>query len=363
MSTAVRVLLGAVWAWAAVATLADVAASVRTLRVGRVLPDWLAPVIGYGLPVLELGLAVLLLLGLTSRLTEVIGSVLLVLFLADIVAAATDALRSSGPSHAGALLRDAGLLAVCVFSLWTDRRRAPVADRPGWAAPRTLDRLLGQHADWSRRSEERRLQRIAVLAGVALIAAVGTGLELRTALSTPEPATPPNASIADGVTLGRPDAPVRIDVWEDLLAPPCRRLDGQLDPLLSRWLDTGVARVHFHVIALLDVQSDYSSRAANALYAAANLDPVTFRAVRRALYSHQPRAGTPDPTDDDLVALAGVPALADAVHTSLYAGYVAHATDRAVHDGITGTPAVRVNGTPVSPDARSISAAVAAAIR
>jgi protein-disulfide isomerase len=385
--TAARIGLGAVWAWAAVTTLTDTAASVRTGR-----PAWLVQVLTHGLPVLEIGLAVLLLLGLSRRLTEGIGSVLLVLLLADLVAAGVQAGWGSpgAPAasvHIGPILRDAGLLAVCVFSMWTDRvwtdrvwtdrvwtdrvwtdrvwtdRAAPDPTTP--ADPAHLYRLLGRHADWTRRRDERRRQRVAVLTGVALIAAATTGLELRAALDRPEPPTPVIASLADGITLGRADAPVRLDLWEDLRAEPCRRLDTQLGPQVSRWVDTGLVRVHFHVVALLDADSDYSARAANALYAAGT--PAAFLALRRLLYAATPRPDSPAPTNDDLVRLAGQagsPSVGDAVRTGLYDEYVARATDRAVRDGVTGAPAVRVDGVLVAdPTPGAVAAAVAAAGR
>lgn len=231
--TAARVALGAVWAWAAVTTLTATAASARTGR-----PGWPADVLDPGLPVLEIGLAVLLLLGLSRRLTEGTGTVLLVLLLADLVAAGLQAGRgAAGTVHIGPVLRDAGLLAVCLFSV-----------RTRGAAPR------------------------------------------------PAPTTP-------------------------------------ADP------------VHFHVVALLDADSDWSARAANALYAAGT--PAAFLALRRLLYAATPRPDSPAPTDDDLVRLAAQarsPSVGDAVRTGLYAPYVARATERAVHAGVTGAPAVRVNG-------------------
>ena len=57
---AARLLLAAVWAWAALAKIGDPAAAVRAVRAYRILPEWLAKAVGYGLPFLELGLAALL---------------------------------------------------------------------------------------------------------------------------------------------------------------------------------------------------------------------------------------------------------------------------------------------------------------
>lgn len=61
------------------------------------------------------------------------------------------------------------------------------------------------------------------------------------------------------------------------------------------------------------------------------------------------------------VARAGIPALGDAVRTGLYAAYVARATDLSTQDGVRSTPAVTVNGTPVT--GATLDAAVTGAAR
>ena len=79
-----RLLLAVVWAWAAVAKMGDPAASVRAVRAYELLPEWLAKGVGYGLPFLEVGLAILLLAGLATRLAAVLSAALLVVFLVGI---------------------------------------------------------------------------------------------------------------------------------------------------------------------------------------------------------------------------------------------------------------------------------------
>lgn len=63
-----------------------------------------------------------------------------------------------------------------------------------------------------------------------------------------------------------------------------------------------------------------------------------------------------------LAGRTGIPDLGEAVRTGLSGPYVARATDRAVHDGVTGAPAVRVDGVPVAePTPAAVAAAVARA--
>ncbi|MFZ5852665.1 MAG: MauE/DoxX family redox-associated membrane protein, partial [Actinomycetota bacterium] len=61
-ATAGRLLLGGVWVAAGALKLPDPAASVRAVRAYRLLPEGLVPTVAFGLPVLEIGLGVLLIL-------------------------------------------------------------------------------------------------------------------------------------------------------------------------------------------------------------------------------------------------------------------------------------------------------------
>ena len=88
LGTGARLLLAVVWTWAAVAKMGDPAASVRAVRAYELLPEWLAKGVGYGLPFLEVGLAILLIAGLATRLAAVLSSALLVVFLVGIISAA-----------------------------------------------------------------------------------------------------------------------------------------------------------------------------------------------------------------------------------------------------------------------------------
>ena len=140
LGTAARVLLGVVWAWAAVAKMGDPAASVRAVRAYELLPEWLAKGVGYGLPFLEVGLAVLLIAGLATRLAAVLSSTLLVVFLAGIISAAARGLQiecgcfggggqlgaGQSTAYTGEILRDAGLLLVSLFLVWAYRTRFAV---------------------------------------------------------------------------------------------------------------------------------------------------------------------------------------------------------------------------------------------
>ena len=101
----------------------------------------------------------------------------------------------------------------------------------------------------------------------------------------------PVSSLADGVTVGRSTAPVTLDLYEDPQCPVCAQFESQVGPAISGWIASGKVKVHYHVISFLDSASTtkYSSRAANALYAAAGVSPDAFAKYHQLLY--QPAAG------------------------------------------------------------------------
>jgi len=122
-----RLVLAAVFAVAGAQKLPDPAESVRAVRAYRVLPEAVVPAVGYGLPVLEIALAVLLLLGLLTRLSAVLTAALLVVFIAGVASAGLRGLSidcgcfgGGGQVAAGQtryvqeVLRDAALLAAAL---------------------------------------------------------------------------------------------------------------------------------------------------------------------------------------------------------------------------------------------------------
>jgi uncharacterized membrane protein YphA (DoxX/SURF4 family) len=122
-------VLGAVFAAAGWPKLLDPDGTVRSVRAFRLVPEVLVPVFGYGLPMLELALALLLFLGLLTRWAAVVVAVLLLMFMVGIAAAWARGLAiecgcfgsTSGPvvdptrGYAIDLIRDAGLLLLAGF--------------------------------------------------------------------------------------------------------------------------------------------------------------------------------------------------------------------------------------------------------
>jgi uncharacterized membrane protein YphA (DoxX/SURF4 family) len=72
MSTAARLVIGAVFAISGYTKVVDIDGTIRSVRAYRILPEAIVPTVGAGLPVLELALAALLVTGLLTRLAAMI---------------------------------------------------------------------------------------------------------------------------------------------------------------------------------------------------------------------------------------------------------------------------------------------------
>ena len=100
LSLAARLVLAVVFAVAGWPKLLDPDGTIHSVRAFRLVPEAFVPAFGYGLPVLELALALLLLVGLLTRPAAAVTGVLLVMFMVGIAAA-----WARGLTHRMRLLR------------------------------------------------------------------------------------------------------------------------------------------------------------------------------------------------------------------------------------------------------------------
>lgn len=87
VTTVARLALAGIFAAAALLKIGDPAESLRAVRAYRLLPEGMVKLVGYSLPFLELAVAILLLVGLATRLTAIVASVMLVLFIGAVASA------------------------------------------------------------------------------------------------------------------------------------------------------------------------------------------------------------------------------------------------------------------------------------
>ncbi|MCM3884470.1 MauE/DoxX family redox-associated membrane protein [Frankia sp. R82] len=148
-STALRLVLGAVWLAAGLLKVNDPDGMLRSVRAFRILPESLVQPVAYAVPFLEIALGVLLVVGLAVRVGAVVSALMFAAYIAAIASAAARGLRidcgcfSSGgdlgadaPTHyTSELVRDSLLLLVALALAW----------RP--AGYLTVDRLLNRPVD------------------------------------------------------------------------------------------------------------------------------------------------------------------------------------------------------------------------
>jgi protein-disulfide isomerase len=168
----------------------------------------------------------------------------------------------------------------------------------------------------------------------------------------------------DGVMIGH--GPVRVDAFIDFLCPFCQRFELSAGSTLTDLVSGGQVSLVYHPMNFLDEASttNYSTRAAAASGCAA--DQGRFAEYAHALFVNQPPEGGPGLTDAELAGLGGAAGLDVAAFTGCvsdgpYLDWPPYVTARATALGVDATPTVVVAGRLVRPEARPISAAVAAA--
>jgi len=187
---------------------------------------------------------------------------------------------------------------------------------------------------------------VAVLVGVIAVVAV-----LNTRATDPGP-VPQAGGInreTGAITFG--DGPDKVATYVDFMCPYCGQFEETEGKTISGLVDDGSITLEVHPVTILDRLSqgtEYSSRAASAMYAVAEADPENAYAFFRALWDKRPEEQTPGLTDDELIQLAkdsGVNVTA-ALEKSIKDGeYKTFAQQQQLPEGATGTPTLMVNDT------------------
>jgi uncharacterized membrane protein YphA (DoxX/SURF4 family) len=87
VSTVARLVLAGVLFAAGILKAVDPVQSVAAVNAYELVPPAIAKIIGYGLPFLEIGLALLLLIGFATRLAAIATGVLMVIFIGGVISA------------------------------------------------------------------------------------------------------------------------------------------------------------------------------------------------------------------------------------------------------------------------------------
>ena len=154
---AARLLVGGVWLVAGLLKLPDLASSVRAVRAYQLLPEAVVPAVGYALPILEVVVGLMLLMGLLVRGAAAVSGVLFVAFIAGIASAWARGLQidcgcfGGGGYNANAaeeypweIARDLGLLLASAWLVWRPRSPWAVDNRLVYDDARPERSLTGE---------------------------------------------------------------------------------------------------------------------------------------------------------------------------------------------------------------------------
>ena len=402
LGTLIRLVLGVVWIWASLSKLHDPRTFVQAIRIYDATPEWLTKAIGYGMPVLEFCLGVLLIAGVAVRIAAAVSGVLFLVFLIGLIQAAARGIKLScgcfGGGGAAAtthypleILRDVGLLVLAAYLVAWSFSRISVEEYlarhdnvalPSAKRMRDPAAMRKYNAMLELRRKEARSRALylnsSLAVTVVLVSVIGIGVQSgRAKISGDVTAT--NATVANGVVYGKAAA-ATVDVYEDFQCPVCLHFEQATHAVLQQDVKANLAQVRYHTISILDEASGgnrYSSRAANAALCASDVSVDFFIAYHDVLYGTdrngkqvQPAENSGGRSDADLITYAtyaNIPAASSTtfgtcVHTEQHKSLVAAITDRASQHAINATPAVFVNGKQLKAnDLATLEAAIAAA--
>jgi protein-disulfide isomerase len=206
-----------------------------------------------------------------------------------------------------------------------------------------------------RMQRQQRRQRLIMIGAITVVAALLVFAviwpQIRPAgeIITVTPAALPNA---DGLSLGDPNAPVTIDVFEDFQCSACMRFTQNIEPLvIQNLVATGQARYVFHNYPFLDGNgagsNGESDQAASAAMCASEQDK--FWEMHSILYANWNGENRGAFSTRRLQAMAESIGLDMDAFNSCFSSKEYEADIQADFDlgrqmGVSGTPTVFVNG-------------------
>ncbi len=158
----------------------------------------------------------------------------------------------------------------------------------------------------------------------------------------------------DGRHLGDPNAPVKVDIYEDFRCSACLYYTQHYEPtIIQQYVDTGKVYYTYHTYTVIDQHdgTDASYRAANAALCAAAQN--RFWDYHDTLYANQLTEDASLFTDQRLVTMAqnlnlDMTAFNKCYQAKQYANDVKQDIAQAEALGVNGTPSIFVNGKLVS---------------
>ena len=183
-----------------------------------------------------------------------------------------------------------------------------------------------------------------------------------------EPPVSTPTDLADGFSLGDPEATVLVEIWEDFQCPFCQRFTFSVKPgIVEQYVQTGDARLVFRNLPFIGDESHWAAVAAS-LAAEQNL----FWPFHDYLFANLQGENVGSYDLERLLAIGEAVGLDMTAYKQgltlenareRFAQIRTEGMEAASRLGINATPTVVVNGVPLdSPDLDSVSAAIDAAL-
>lgn len=197
---------------------------------------------------------------------------------------------------------------------------------------------------------------------VALVVITVIVVVMNNAAAAPEPSRTPQSSTIDSETgaISVGSGSNTLDTYIDFMCPICKSFEQTYGPAIEEQVDAGTLTLNIHPISILDSRSqgtEYSSRAAGAMYCVAETQPDKALAFMQALYENQPGEGTPGLTDEQIVQIASSVGVTDVetvqqcITDGTYKQFAQSITEKTpVQPGQSGiaTPTLVLNGETLS---------------
>jgi protein-disulfide isomerase len=203
----------------------------------------------------------------------------------------------------------------------------------------------------------RKVNWFAIWVSVAVVAAlvVVTVLVVWMNNTTDDPGPAPSAATINSetgaISVGSGDQ--RMDTYIDFMCPICNQFETVYGDAVEGLIDDGTITLNIHPISILDRASqgtEYSTRAANAMYCVAEADGTAALPFMQAMFANQPEEGSTGLTDEQILEVAGSvgvtgidSCVADGEYSKFVTAMTANTPIAPGSSGI-GTPTIAING-------------------
>ena len=194
---------------------------------------------------------------------------------------------------------------------------------------------------------------VAVVVVLGLVAALVVWMN--NSASDPGPTTAPSAPSINqetgAIVIGEGEN--TMDTYIDFMCPVCNQFEQIYGEAISGLVDDGTITLNIHPISILDrlsQGSQYSTRAANAMYCVAATVPEASVPFMQALFANQPPEGSTGLSDAQILEVAAsvdATGIDACVNDGEYVNYVTTMTAKTpVAPGASGigTPTIAING-------------------